>query len=241
MTRGIFMKNNIETVGTISKKETIDSLEEGFCNGALILESEFPFPGYYSATVPDKEVMNPRSVYLITKKVHQAENIMRINHGVKKSFKKRFDATVGEITVFNEVRPCIRIKLLDDYKHLPELVDLYRKYGIQFLKYRKVKSYYGLIKVSKYFVLESPEPGFYTDVESPEMCYFQISEELKWNKFEKITVSLKRNIDDNKFDAAIGTIFRKNCLVDVVRIYATNMTGDKLKYLKGRYLEEIKK
>lgn len=235
------MKNNIETVGTISKKETICSLEEGFCNGTLILESKFPFPGYYSATVPDKEVLNPRSVYLITKKVHQAENIMRINHDVKKSFKKRFDATVGEITVFNESRPCIRIKLLDDYKHLPELVDLYRKHGIQFLKYRKVKSYYGLIKVSKYFVLESPEPGFYIDVENPEMCYFQIPAYLKWNTFEKITISLKRNIDDNKFDAAIGTIFRKNCLVDVVRIYATNMTGDKLKYLKGRYLEAIKK
>lgn len=235
------MKHNIETVGTISKKETLDSLEEGFCNGALIIESEFPFPGYYSATVPDKEVMNPRSVYLITKKTHQAENIMRINHDLKKSFKKRFDATVGEITLFNETRPCIRIKLLDDYKHLPELVDLYRKHGIQFLKYRKVKSYYGLIKVSKYFVLESPEPGLYTDVENPEMCYFQIPTYLKWNQFEKITISLKRNIDDNKFDAAIGTIFRKNCLVDVVRIYATNMTGEKLRYLKKRYLEAIKK
>lgn len=235
------MKNNIETVGTISKKETIDSLEEGFCNGALILESAFPFPGYYSATVPDKDVLNPRSVYLITKKGHDAESIMRINHDVKKSFRKRFDATIGEITVFNETRPCIRVKLLDDYKHLPELVDLYRKHGIQFLKYRKVKPYYGLIKVSKYFVLESPEPGLYTDVEDPEMCYFQIPGQIKWNQFEKITISLKRNIDDNKFDAAIGTIFRKNCLVDVVRIYATNMSGEKLKYLKKRYLEAIKK
>lgn len=235
------MKNNIETVGTISKKETLASLEEGFCNGALIIESKFPFPGYYHDTVPDKDVLNPTSVYLITKKVHDAESIMRINHAVKKPFKKRFDATIGEITVFNETRPCIRVKLLDDYKYLPELVDLYRDQGIQFLKYRKVKPYYGLIKISKYFVLESPEPGLYTDVEDPEMCYFQLPEQIKWNHFEKITLSLKRNIDDNKFDAAIGTIFRKNCLVDVVRIYATNMTGEKLKYLKKRYFEAIKK
>ena len=241
MTRGIFMKNNIETVGTISKKETNASLEEGFCNGALIIESKFPFPGYYSATVPDKDTLNPRSVYLLTKKIHDAENIMRINHDVKKSFRKRFDATVGEITVFNQVRPCIRVKFLGDYKNLPELVDLYRKYGIRFLKYRKVKPYYGFIKIHKYFVLESPEPGLYTDVENPEMCYFQIPGKIKWSKFEKITITLKRNLEDNKFDAAIGTIFRKNCLVDVVRIYDTNMSGEKLKHLKKKYLEAIKK
>ena len=235
------MKNNIETVGTISKKETLASLEEGFCNGALIIESKFPFPGYYSSTVPDKDLMNPRSVYLITKKVHPAENIMRINHDVKKSFNKRFDATIGEITVFNEVRPCIRIKFLENYKNLPELVDLYRKYGIRFLKYRKVKPYYGLIKIHKYFMLHSPAPGLYIDAEQPELCYFQIPGYLPWNKFEKITVSLKRNLEDNKFDAAIGTIFRKNCLVDVVRIYDADISEEKLKFLKAKYLEAIKK
>jgi hypothetical protein len=235
------MKNHIETVGTISKKETLASLEESFCNGAMVIESKFPFPGYYSSTVPEKIVLDPGSVFLITKKVHPAENIMRINHVVKKSFKKRFDATIGEITVFNEIRPCIRVKLLKDYTYLPELIGLYRKNGIQFLKYRKVKSYYGLIKIRKYFILESPSPGLYMDVEQPEMCYFQIPGEIEWNKFEKITVSLKRNLENNKFDAAIGTIFRKNCLVDVVRIYDINMSGDELKFLKGKYLEAIKK
>ena len=40
---------------------------------------------------------------------------------------------------------------------------------------------------------------------------------------------------------AIGTIFRKNCLVDVVRIYDANMSGEKLKHLKKKYIEAIKK
>jgi hypothetical protein len=235
------MKHHIETVGTISKKETLASLEESFCNGALVIESKFPFPGYYSSTVPDKEVLDPGSVFLITKKVHLPENIMRINNVVKKSFKKRFDSTIGEITIFNETRPCIRVKLLKDYHNLPELIDLFRKNGMQFLKYRKVKSYYGLIKIRKYFMLENPEPGLYMDMEQPEMCYFQIPEQISWNKFEKITLSLKQNLEDNKFDAAIGTIFRKNCVVDVVRIYDTGMSSAKLKFLKNKYLEAIKK
>jgi len=235
------MKNNIETFGTISKKETIASLEEDFCGGALILESVYPFPGYYHATIPDTGEMNPRSVYLITKKVHQADDIMRINHEIKKAFRKKFDATIGEVVVFNESRPCIRVKFLENFNSIPELVELYRKNGIQFLKYRRVKPYYGLIKIRKYFVLQSPEPGYYTDVEEPQMCYMQIPGQLKWKTFEKITIDLKRNLDDNKFDAAIGTIFRKNCIVDVVRIYDEHIVKDKSQLLKKKYVDAVKK
>ena len=129
-------KNIIETFGTISKKEILASFEEDFCKGILILENKFPFPGYYHATVPDKEVLNPGSFFLITKKVHQEEEIMRLNHVIKKSFQKKFDATVGEVSLFNETRPCIRVKLISDYKDLPQLVKLYQDHGIHFLKFR---------------------------------------------------------------------------------------------------------
>jgi hypothetical protein len=234
-------KNIIETFGTISKREILASLEEEFCNGALVLESKFPFPGYYHNTIPDKKVLDPGSIFLMTRKTHQDEEIMRLNHEVKKSFKKRFDATVGKLVVFNETRPCIRIKFLKDYSDIPELVDLYRKNGIQFLKYRKVKPYYDLIKIRKYFVLESEDPGFYLDAEEPHMCYFQIPAFLKWSDFEKITLAMKRNMDEHKWDAAMGTIYRKNCLVDLVRIYDEHVDKEKIMFIKSKYLEAIKK
>ncbi len=69
----------------------------------------------------------------------------------------------------------------------------------------------------------------------------QIPGQLKWNTFERITVDLKRNLDDNKFDAAIGTIFRKNCIVDVVRIYDEHISKDKSQLLKKKYVEAVKK
>lgn len=231
----------IETFGTIQKKEILASLEDEFCNGALVLESKFPFPGYYHNTIPDKKVLNPGSIFLLTKKTHQDEQIMRLNHKVKKDFRKRFDATIGQVVVFNETRPCIRIKFLDDYSQLPELIGLYRNHGIQFLKYRKVKPYYDLIKIRKYFVLESPEPGFYTDCEEPHMCYIQIPALLPWNDFEKITVSMKRNLEDNKWDAALGTIYRKNCIVDLVRIYDEHVDHDKIMMIKSKYMDSIDK
>lgn len=234
-------KNVIETFGTISKREILASLEEGFCNGAMVLESKFPFPGYYHNTIPDQNVLDPGSIFLMTKKTHQDEDIMRLNHEVKKSFKKRFDATVGQVVVLNETRPCIRIKFLKDYADVPELIDLYRQSGIQFLKYRKVKPYYDRIKIRKYFILESDEPGFYLDCETKHMCYFQIPAYLKWSEFEKITLAMKRNMDEHKWDAALGTIYRKNCLVDMVRIYDEHIDKEKIMFIKSKYLEAIKK
>ena len=234
-------KNIIETFGTISKKEILASLEEEFCNGALVLESKFPFPGYYHQSIPDKEVLDPGSIFLLTKKTNRDEEIMRLNHEVKKTFKKRFDATIGTLVVFNESRPCIRIKFLKDYADVPELLDLYRKSGVQFLKYRKVKPYYDLIKIRKYFLLETEDPGFYIDNEDEHMCYFQIPAFLKWNEFEKITLAMKRNMDEHKWDAAMGTIYRKNCLVDMVRIYDEHVDKEKIMFIKSKYLEAIKK
>lgn len=231
----------IETFGSIMKKEILASLEEEFCAGAMVLESKFPFPGYYHNTIPDKKVLNPGSIFLITKKSHQEEDIMRTNHEVKKVFKKKFDATIGQLVVFNETRPCIRVKFLDDYKSTPELVELYRKNGIQFLKYRKVKPYYDLIKIRKYFVLDLEEPGVYRDGIEKQMCYLQIPGHFSWNQFEKTTLELKRNIDNDKFDAAMGTIYRQNCLVDMVRIYTEQVNMKELKMVQQKYIEAVKK
>ncbi|MCB0824062.1 MAG: hypothetical protein KDC09_15300 [Bacteroidales bacterium] len=231
----------IETFGTIMKKEILASLEEEFCAGALVLESKFPFPGYYHDTIPDKKVLNPGSIFLVTKIQHQEEDIMRTNHEVKKIFKKKFDATVGQVVVFNETRPCIRVKFLDDYNFVPELVELYKQSGIQFLKFRKVKPYYNLIKIRKYFVLETTEPGIYCDANEKQMCYLQIPGNFTWNQFEKTTLDLKRNLDNDQFDAAMGTIYRQNCLVDMVRIYTEKINMDELRMLQKKYVEAVKK
>lgn len=237
------MANNvstvIETIGTISKKETLASLEEAFSSGALVLENKIPFPGYYHATIPDEEGLNPRSIFLLTKKVHEEEEVMRVNHLVKEKFKKAFDATVGEVLLFNEIRPAIRIKNMGSYQNISELIELYRKEGIHFLKYRIVRPYTALIKIRKYFALESTEPGFYIDTEDELMCYFQIPTYLKWNDFEKITIDLKRNLENNKFDVAIGTIYRKNSLVDMIRIYDKHDEIEKIMSIKQKFIDAI--
>jgi hypothetical protein len=234
-------KTIIETCGTILKKETIATIEPAFCGNALALESKSPFPGYYHKVIPETKELNPGSVFLLIKTGINDEKLMRVNHEIKKVIRKRFDAAPGQISLYNELKPCIRVKFLQTYNDIPELVDMYREEGIQLMKYKTVKPYTGLIIVKKFFIVDDVEPGIYLDSDDQEMGYIQIPGYLKWSNFEKITLDMKRNMGDNKFDAAIGTIHRKNCIVDVVRIFDKDISIDKLRSLRNKYLEAINK
>ena len=231
----------IETTGSLSKKEVMVNLEEEFCNGILALETLYPYPGYYHKTIPDKKAMNPRSLFLITKEAYPDERIIRAHHAVKKTFRKKFDAAPGEITLFNEPAPCIRVKMLDDYHELPALIGRFEDQGIKFMKYRKVNPYKGIMKIKKFFSLVKLQPGIFKDSLDPNMAYFQITVDLSWDKFEEIVLAVKRNIEDNKFDAALGAIFLKNCLVDMIRIYDEEMETEKLVALRNKFTDEITK
>ncbi len=231
----------IETCGTILKKETIATIEQDFCGNALVMESKTPFPGYYHKVIPETKELHPGSIYLVLKTGLNDEKLMRINHEIKKVIKKRFDAAPGQISLYNELKPCIRVKFLQSYKDIPELIEVYREEGVQFLKYKSIKPYSGLISVKKFFIVDSIEPGIYLDFEDKDMGYIQIPGYLKWSNFEKITLTLKHNMEDNKFDAAIGTIHRKNCIVDVIRIFDKEISAEKLHTIRNKYLDAINK
>lgn len=233
--------NIIETVGTIIKKEILAAIEEGLAGGFMVLENKHPFPGYHGKTIPDDHELIPDSIFVVTKHSYEIEKIMRASHDVRKSFKKRFDAAPGYISIFNEMLPCIRIKRLKNYKDIKELLVLFQKFEIQLLKYKKVNPYEGLIKINKFFELEMLVPSIYLDHEDSDMCYLQIPQNIDWDTFEKITVDMKRNMEDNLFDAALATIFRKNCVVDCIRIYDHQIEREKIDKIKARYLSEIKK
>ena len=229
----------IETIGAISKKETLASVEDSFSKGSLVLEILYPFPGYYHTTVPDTETLSPSSIFLITKRNYTDEKIIRASSKIKKELGENFNATPGKLTLSNIQTPCIRVKNLKGYDALAKLIGLFGDEGVQMARYRRVAPYEGVININKCFSLNNPENGLYLDVNEPEMCYIEIPVQLKWNTFEKMTHDIKANIDENKFDAALGTFYRKDCLLDVVRIYDENIDNHKINTIKEKYLEAI--
>ncbi|MFP4470272.1 MAG: hypothetical protein ACLFPE_06295 [Bacteroidales bacterium] len=228
--------NILETVGTITKKEILSSIEHDTCN-AMVLETLKPYPGYHGTTIPDH--LNPMSLFLVTGKKYTGESVVRATMSVKRHSSLSFDAVPGQITVFNNLTPCIRIKDLKGYESIAELVTLYKQYGIEFMKARKMEPFYGLIKIRKYFKLEQIEKNLYRDLETPAMAYFEIPEVLTWEVFESITHNMKLNVDFNNFDAALGVFFTPAGVIDNVRIYHEEIDLDEVRYLRSKYLEEI--
>jgi hypothetical protein len=225
----------IETIGTIEKKEIIESINFD----DLVLESLHPFPGYHGTTIPDNT--NPKSIFLILRTKYTDEEIVRATQKIKEKLSMNFDASPGTITVFNKTEACIRLKGLDNYTFIPEIIEKYKDVGLNFQKRKTIKEYEGIIRIKKYFILSELNDGIYMDKETPEMGYFEIPVQLKWDDFEKMTIELKHNIEENNFDVAMGTIYRKSGLKDIIRIFDTNVCLGECLFLREKYMNAIEK
>jgi len=232
------MKNAriIETVGTITKKESLATIE---CetDKALVLESLKPYPGYNGTTVPEN--VNPGGLFFITDKNYSGEAVIRATMEVKKKTEITFDAAPGMITLYNTMNPCIRINDLLRFDQVVKLIVLYRESGINFQKAKKIEPFDGLIKIRKYFRVENIAEGIYNDLDEPLMVYFEIPGLITWDEFEKMTLGIKPNVEYNNFDAAMGVFFTPKGVIDVVRVYHQEITLQQIQHLRKKYLEEI--
>jgi hypothetical protein len=223
----------LETIGTIEKKEMLGPV--GYKE--LVLEAFQPFPGYHGTTVPDH--VEPNSLFAITRSKYTEEKVIRAIQKLKMDPKLDFDGTPGMVTLYNMLNPCIRFKDLKSYDEMPAILKAFEAEGIEFMSNRKIEPFTGIIKVKKYFLLEVVSDFLFNDVEEPNMHYFSIPLQLRFNQFEKITLDLKRNLEDPNFDAALGTIFRKTGVIDIIRIYDDKGSPERLSMIRTKFLQAI--
>jgi hypothetical protein len=223
----------LETIGTIEKKEMLGPV--GYKE--LVLEAFQPFPGYHGTNIPDH--IKPNSLFAITRSKYTEEKIIRAIQKIKSERGFSFDGSPGMVTLYNMLNPCIRFKDLDTYDELTPILKAFEDEGIEFMGNRKIEPYTGIIKVKKYFLVEVLSDYLFKDAEDPNMHYFSIPIQLRFNQFEKITIDLKNNLEDSRFDAALGTIFRKTGVIDVIRIYDDKCTPEKLDLIRSKYLQAI--
>lgn len=229
-------KHILETIGHIEKKETLHS--HGYSD--MVLETQLPFPGYHGTTVPDKE--NPNSLFFVTKTKYADEFIIRSVKAVKKKNKMNFDGTPAKVFFQNTMASAIRIKSIESFDDIPVILQAFKDEGIAFMPGKKVKPYSGLIRVTKYFLLNPITDCTLQDSEVAAMKYFQVPVKLDWESFEEMTKHVKRNIDDTNWDGALATIYRKTGIEDYIRIYNDqNCEMDTLNKIRKKYVQEIKK
>lgn len=61
-----------------------------------------------------------------------------------------------------------------------------------------------------------------------------------WYPFEQMTRSIKNNLENHNFDAALGVLYLED-LIDVIRLVDEDTSIQRLEKIKAMYLEEIRK
>lgn len=227
---------SIETFGKLTKKETFRSVENETFSNNLILENTQPYPGYHGTTIPDS--LEADSLFVITNVNYNDERLLRAIQVVKSKAGINFNGATGTVKYQNKAYNFVRFKFLP-YNRVGEVLTHFKEIGIEFRKYRKVAPYESLIEVRKFFKMEEIADGIFQDKDEKNTSYLLLPSALTWNNFEKITMSIKYNMDDINFDCAQTNVHCEEGFLDFVRIYDQESSMKKLKYIHQKYLEAV--
>lgn len=227
----------IESIGFVTKKELVKSVGYNTRNKIMVLELEKPFPGYYirHSNPYEKQIY---SIFAITKLLYNDERIIRAIQAVKKDPKFTFDGAPGSMLYKNKTYNLIRFKDLP-YSDVDEVLDQFVKNGIEFHKAIKIQPSESIIKVRKFFCMKEMMDNVFQDEIDENFSYIVLPSNIRWPKFEKITIDIKYNIDDKNFDAAQTSVYAQEGLIDFVRIYDRDSCHGKLLHIKEKYEEAI--
>ncbi len=228
----------IETVGTITKKELLASVKNEMYTHKLVLENQEPYPGYHGTTIPGK--LESDSLFALTKLQYNDERLFRAIEVVKKTSPHTFDGAAGTVTFQNKGITCVRFKQLP-YGNVGEVLKHFEENGIEFLKEKNVSPFQSMIRIRKFFSMHEISDGIYQDSDDKEIHYLEIPVLLRWPVFEKTTMSIKYNMEDRIWDAAQTSIYYKDGLNDLVRIYDRESCVGKLIHIREKYLEAVAK
>ena len=226
-----------EVFGTLTKTETVFTIDHKVMPGTLVFEALRPFSGYYSDSPLS---VKPVYLYLALEEQYTLVDIIRASEKVQRQFSAPFDAGKGFLEIFDEKYNVLRIRHLRDYDLLGKLQESFTANGIRFLhKAKKVKDTQVRIRIIKFFSMEEIGPGIYLDKREKYHAYIQIPRHLNWTDFECITNKVKYNWEESNFDGAKGAFYHEGELHEVVRIYSNKIGPEYLKKLRKLYLEKM--
>lgn len=226
-----------EVFGTVTKTETVFTIDQKILRGTLVFEALKPFPDYYHDT---PKGVKPVYLYLALEEQYTLEDILRASQKVQLEFDLKFDVGKGFLQVYDEKYNVLRIRHLKNYDLVEKLQRLYIANGIRFLhKSKKYKNELVKIKIIKFFVFLEIAESIYLDKREKKFAYFKIPRHLSWDEFEILNNKVKYNWVNSKFDAAIGAFYYGGELHEVIRIYSDKIGPEYLQELQKLYLEKI--
>jgi len=232
-------KQHLQALGYINKEVHLSNFQHTQKHDELILEALDLFSGYYNSHASENK---SRHIYLMIKSFDEIHNIrvIRATQNIKKKLSFDFDASPGQLLLYNNPAQFIRISIVN-FDHVSELIEAYKNAGIGFVKNQNVKAFQSLIKILKYFDLESTEEGIFRSSAEPEISYLMMPDEIPYAEFQKINTKVQHNFIEDVFDAAQGFYYTKQGVHDFIRVYTKkDFLADKLKQIQKMFLDEAK-
>ncbi len=227
-----------EVFGTLTKTETVFTVDQKNIPGTLVFEALQPFPGYFNESPMEAK---PVYLYLALEEQYTLEEILRASQKIQEFFDAPFDAGKGFLQIYDTKYNVLRVRHLKNYDLLEKLQRSYTEKGIRFLtKSKKYKDELAHIRIIKFFSFEEVADKIYLDTREENHAYLEIPRHLSWKEFDSVTNKVKYNWEESKFDAALGSFYYQGELHEVVRIYSDKIAPDYLKELRKLYLEKIK-
>ncbi|OFX57943.1 MAG: hypothetical protein A2066_08600 [Bacteroidetes bacterium GWB2_41_8] len=227
-----------EVFGTLTKTETVFTIDQKILPGTLVFEALKPFPGYYYDTPMGSK---PVYLYLALEEQYTLVDILRASQKVQQDFVAPFDAGKGFLHIYDAKYNVLRVRHLRNYDLLEKLQQSFVDNGINFLhKSKKYKDESAKIRIIKFFSLEEIAESIFLDKREKNHAYIEIPRHLKWEEFDTITNKVKHNWVDSKFDAAKAAFYYEGSLHEVVRIYSDKIGVEYLQELRQLYIDKMK-
>lgn len=227
-----------EVFGTLSKNETVFTIDHKIIPGTLVFEALRPFPGYYYDTPLSAK---PVYLYLALQEQYTLVDLIRASQKVQAQFSAPFDAGKGFLELFDEKYNVLRVRHLRDYDLLEKLQQAFSANGIHFMhKSKKIKNEAVKIRIIKFFSLEEIDENIFLDTREKYHAYIRIPRFMNWPEFDDVTNRVKYNWVESNFDAAKASFYYDGKLHEVVRIYSNKIGPAYLKELQKLYVDKIK-
>jgi hypothetical protein len=226
----------LETRGIIIKEEWVKSLNSNILPNTLVLESTGILPGYFGKNVPDAN--KPRAVFIILDKKYDGLFLARKMQNISDLRQHNCYGAFGHLRVKNRTLNCIRIKNLDCFETVPQIQDELVRQGIGMMKFQEIDDT-AMIHIHKSFLISLVAENIYMDLFEHDRYYLKISRSMVWEDFKHITGTVKNNIENSTFDAAMGAIWTINGLIYMIRIYDQKQDIRRLAQICEKYEAEI--
>ncbi len=220
------------------KEEPLSTLEKDMTiSDTCVLESTSPYFGYYH----DAPMSEPNPfIYCVLEKYYSYGDIARIRNMINAQRKQPLDVAAGNLTMMNRTCPVLRIKDINHYR-VREIQEYFRSEGIMFKKRQRViREQMTVIRLAKFLNLLPQGDGLYFDADDETKGYFEIPEYIDWESFKKLTDEAKYETAILYFDAAQATIYIKESIVELVRVYKKHIDTDQLRAIRDRYMQVLK-